>query len=69
MLNPSFDSKRIKAGELSRNLKVFVTPTLMLVDGQGRELVPRIVGVDNIDFFAAYLDQSIAAAGKKLHGN
>ena len=64
-----FDGKRIDAGELSRKLKVYVTPTLLLVDAHGHELVPRIVGVDNIDFFAAYLDQSIEAAGVKLRGN
>jgi len=64
-----FDGKRVDAAELSRKLKVYVTPTLLLVDAHGRELVPRIVGVDNIDFFAAYLDESIAAAGVKLRGN
>ena len=64
-----FDGKRIDASELSRKFKVYVTPTLLLVDAQGRELVPRIVGVDNIDFYSAYLDDSIAAAGSKLRGN
>lgn len=64
-----FDGQRIDAGELSRKLKIFVTPTLIFVDAQGHELVPRIVGVDNIDFFAAYLDASIAAAGVKLRGD
>ncbi len=64
-----FDGKRIDASELSRKFKVYVTPTLLLVDAQGRELVPRIVGVDNIDFYSAYLDDSIAAAGIKLRGN
>jgi len=64
-----FDGKRVEAGELSRKLKVYVTPTLLLVDAHGHELVPRIVGVDNIDFYAAYLDESIAAATVKLRGN
>lgn len=64
-----FDGKRVEASALSHNLKVYVTPTLLLVDNHGRELVPRIVGIDNLDFFAAYLDQSIAAANVKLRGN
>lgn len=64
-----FDGKRIDAGELSRKFKVYATPTLLLLDAHGRELVPRIVGIDSMDFFAAYLDQSIAEAGVKLRGN
>ncbi|MBI3776162.1 MAG: thioredoxin fold domain-containing protein [Gammaproteobacteria bacterium] len=64
-----FDGKRIEASALSHRFKVYVTPTLLLLDNHGRELVPRIVGIGNMDFFAAYLDQSIAAAHVKLRGN
>ena len=43
---------------LASKLKVYATATLLLVDAHGHERVPRLVGIDNLDFFSAYLDQS-----------
>ena len=64
-----FDGKRVEASALASRLKVYATPTLLLVDAHGRELVQRIVGIDSLDFFSAYLDENIAAAQKKLLAN
>lgn len=61
-----FDGKQVEANALASKLKVYVTPTLLLIDASGHELVERITGIDNIDFFNAYLDESIAAARAKL---
>lgn len=61
-----FNGKRMEASTLASELKVYATPTLLLVDAHGHELAQRIVGIDNPDFFAAYLDESIAAARANL---
>lgn len=61
-----FDGRRVEASALASKLKVYATPTLLLVDVHGHELVPRLVGIDSLDFFPAYLDQSIDAARAKL---
>ena len=61
-----FDGKRVEASALTSRLKVYATPTLLLLDAHGHELVPRLVGIDSLDFFSAYLDQSIEAARAKL---
>jgi thioredoxin-related protein len=45
---------------------VGLTPTMLLVDASGRELMPRLVGLGVIDFFAAEIDAAIEAAGAKL---
>ena len=64
-----FDGKKVDASALASRFKVYATPTLVLVDAHGRELVQRIVGVDSFDFFAAYLDESIEQARAKLPPN
>lgn len=64
-----FDGKRVEASALASRLKVYATPTLLLVDAHGRELVQRMIGIDSLDFFSAYLDENIAAAQKKLLAN
>lgn len=61
-----FDGKRVEASALASRLKVYATPTLLLVDAHGRELAQRMVGIDSLDFFSAYLDENIAAARQKL---
>ena len=61
-----FDGKRVEASALASRLKVYATPTLLLVDAHGHELVQRMVGIDSLDFFSAYLDENIAAARQKL---
>ena len=39
-----------------------ITPTLLFLDGKGRELTARIVGISNIEYYGFYLDKAIASA-------
>jgi hypothetical protein len=39
-----------------------ITPTLLFLDGKGRELTDRIVGISNIEYYGFYLDKAIALA-------
>ena len=43
-----------------------MTPTLLFVDSQGRELAERMVGVTTLEFYGGYLDQAIDASSDKL---
>lgn len=61
-----FNGAKQEANELAHKMKVYVTPTLIFVDGHGTELVPRIVGIDSGEFFGAYLDQAIDEARANL---
>lgn len=61
-----FDGTQQEADALAHRLKIYVTPTLLFVDGQGIELAPRIVGIESLDFFGAYLEQSIDHARAKM---
>jgi len=54
-----FFGQRISLQKLSERYDVKVTPTLVFVDSNGREVAPRILGFQSADFFWHYLDQRI----------
>ena len=43
-----------------------MTPTLLFLDPDGTEIVPRIVGVNTVEMFGFYLDRAIDAARERL---
>ncbi len=61
-----FAGKPVYASDLANRYRVFVTPTLLFVDRQGRELAERMVGVTTLEFYGGYLDQALDAAQEKL---
>jgi len=54
-----FFGQRTSLYKLSERYDVKVTPTLVFVDSNGREVAPRILGFQSADFFWHYLDQRI----------
>jgi len=62
----NFSGKPVYASDLAGQYKVFVTPTLLFVDGHGRELAERMVGVTTLEFYGGYLDQALDIAQDKL---
>ncbi len=57
-----FNGRKIMASELSSRYRVFVTPTLLFVDGNGKELAERIVGINTPELFGGYLNDCIETA-------
>jgi len=57
-----FDGAEIAGREFAARYNVFVTPTLLLLDGQGESLVDPLVGTPNLEFYGFYLDKKIEAA-------
>jgi len=45
---------------------VFVTPTLLFLDADGLEVSKRIVGINSVDFFGAYVDEALAEGRKRI---
>ncbi len=62
------DGKAIEPPELARRHDVRVTPTVLLLGPEGEELAPRQLGINNEDYYGAYLDDAIAQAIDKLRG-
>ncbi|MEN8204744.1 MAG: thioredoxin fold domain-containing protein [Pseudomonadota bacterium] len=57
-----FNGQRVTGSELSDRYRVFVTPTLLFVDGNGKELAERMVGINTPELFGGYLDACIETA-------
>ena len=57
-----FSGRDIEATQLSDQYRVFVTPTILFIDGEGRELAERIVGINTPELFGGYLDACIDTA-------
>jgi thioredoxin-related protein len=50
----------------ARRYGVTFTPTIKMLDADGVELVPGLVGLTTRDFYGAYLDEAISGALTKL---
>lgn len=61
-----FQGGAVDAGSFATQHDVFVTPTMLFVDPQGRELAPRLVGINTVEMFAGLVDAAIDQARSKL---
>jgi len=57
-----FEGKPVAASDFADRYSVFVTPTVVFIDGDGVELAKKRVGLSTPDFYGSYLDQSIDRA-------
>jgi thioredoxin-related protein len=57
-----FSGRQSEAIRLSEHYRVVVTPTILFVDGNGRELAERMVGINTLELFGGYLDTCIETA-------
>lgn len=54
-----FNGKKLSGRKLASRYKVFVTPTLIFLDAQGRELTDRLIGITTVHYYGGYLDDAI----------
>lgn len=64
-----FDGRMVSMDDFVQRHNIMVTPTMLFFDPRGHELVPRMVGINTIDFFAGEVDQAIDTALTKLHAH
>lgn len=61
-----FDGEGRLPEKIAERYRVTVVPTLLFLDGAGRELTERMVGVGLVDFFGAYLETALERAEGRL---
>jgi thioredoxin-related protein len=54
-----FDGSETTPARFSEGLRIYVTPTLLILDHRGREASQRIIGINSLDFFAARVDEAL----------
>ncbi len=63
-----FNGEAIEPSLLQRRYRSYVTPTLVFVDGQGRPVAEKIVGINTPEMFGGYLDEAIDQALAAVRG-
>lgn len=54
-----FDGREVPHSEFIGRYRAGLTPTMVFLDKDGFQVAERMVGINTIDFFGAYLDQEI----------
>lgn len=57
-----FDGQPIAAQEFAQKYKAQITPTLLFLDADGREISKRRIGISNLELYSQYLQRSIEEA-------
>lgn len=58
----NFDGSRIEAEDLPGRYRAWVTPTLVFLNSDGKEIAPKLVGIGTEGFFAGDIDNAIDVA-------
>lgn len=54
-----FDGEELSGRDFAARYEVFVTPTLLFLDSEGKKLADPIVGTSNIDLYEFYLKRAV----------
>ena len=57
-----FESRQVTAKEFGEFYGAEITPTLLFLNPEGREIGTRIIGISNLDLYGHYLQKSIDEA-------
>ena len=61
-----FNGKKIEPRDVALRYNATITPTLLFLDYQGNEIQERMTGVNTVEMYGYYLDESIDEALEKL---
>jgi len=61
-----FSGKTVQPSDISARYKSVLTPTLVFLDHQGNEVIDKMVGINTVEMFGAYLDIEIDKLTKTL---
>jgi thioredoxin-related protein len=61
-----FTGTRISATTLAENYDAKLTPTLLFLDHEGKELIPRITGYRESDYASYYLETAVDLAFQRM---
>lgn len=59
-----FDGAATTPEQVARHLGVRIAPTVLFLGRAGREIAPRLTGVQSEDFYGAYLQERLDAANR-----
>jgi len=63
-----FKGMKREAADFAHGYGVFVTPTLLFLGADGKELEEKMTGINTVEMYWYYLSQAIQSAIRKLPG-
>lgn len=57
-----FENRQMTAKAFGQFYRAEISPTLLFLDSEGREIGKRIIGISNLEFYGHYLQKSIDEA-------
>lgn len=57
-----FENQQMTARAFGQLYRAEITPTLLFLDSEGREIGKRVIGISNLEFYGHYLKKSIDEA-------
>ncbi len=61
-----FDRRPVDPADMADRYRVWVTPTVLFVDRDGREIAQRLVGISSVDYYGGDLDRALDQSRKRL---
>jgi len=61
-----FRGRETSGRDFADRYNAAMTPTILFLDGEGREVTDRIVGISNLEYYGFYFDKAIQAATAEL---
>ena len=62
----NFEGRREAGDSFSGRYRVYVTPTLLFLDGEGNEMAERILGINTVDYLLFYIEDAIAESTDRM---
>ena len=64
-----FNGEHVTPDAFALNYDVDITPTIIYVGPNGKEIAPRIIGITNIDFYFHYLTKNADIGKENMRNN
>ncbi|EAR61681.1 hypothetical protein MED92_03762 [Neptuniibacter caesariensis] len=62
-----FNGEKVDATQFARRYNAWATPTLLFLDGQGREVSNKMVGINTLELYGYYVDRSLEKGFIKIN--
>lgn len=64
-----FDGNKTTPAQYAYQLNTSLTPTLLFIDGRGKEVSERIIGVNTLELYGQYVDDALLEGHRKIKQN
>ena len=61
-----FSGEKIKPSDFSARYEVSLTPTLVFLNDKGEQVVEKMIGINTVELFGAYLDIEVDKLSEKI---